>query len=69
MGAGIPFHGERLNNSRYRDDIVIFADNSQGLRLVMNKVNEISRKYCLDNKTKLMIIRKEERYVHNFAIN
>lgn len=61
---GIMVNGERLNNIRYADDTVMFADNPRGLQALMDRVIVCSRRYGLDiniGKTKLMVISKAER--------
>lgn len=58
---GIPLNGERLNNIRYADDTVIFADSLENLQILMNRVTESSQRQGLEiniTKTKLMIISK-----------
>jgi len=53
-----------LNNIRYADDTVIFADSIEGLQQLMDKVNEVSERYGLKmniNKTKFMVVRKEKK--------
>lgn len=61
LDEGILVNGERLNNIRYADDTVVFADSMEGLQRLMDRVVESSSKYGLDlniNKTKYMIISK-----------
>ena len=56
--VGISLNGKRINNIRYADDAVIFADSLEGLQQLRNRVTESSRRNGLDinvNKTKLMI--------------
>lgn len=58
---GILINGERLNNIRYADDAVLFADNLEGLQIVQSPVSEISKNYALDlnaKNTKYMVIIK-----------
>uniref|UniRef100_A0A8D8Q762 Craniofacial development protein 2 n=1 Tax=Cacopsylla melanoneura TaxID=428564 RepID=A0A8D8Q762_9HEMI len=58
---GILLNGERLNNIRYADDTVIFADSLEGLQSLITKVNTVSENYGLQMniaKTKFMIISK-----------
>ena len=55
----ISLNGERINNIRYADDTVIFADTLERLQQIMNIVTESSRRrglYINVNKTKLMIL-------------
>uniref|UniRef100_A0A8D8YBA7 Craniofacial development protein 2 n=3 Tax=Cacopsylla melanoneura TaxID=428564 RepID=A0A8D8YBA7_9HEMI len=62
LDEGISINGVHLNNLRYADDTIVFADTLEGLQQLMNKVTETSKKYGLDintNKTKFMIISKE----------
>lgn len=40
-------NGELLNNKRYADDTVIFADNLQGPQQLMNSVTTRNEKYGL----------------------
>lgn len=60
--------GERINNIRYADDTVIFADNVAGLQLI-DKITDSSQKIGLDintKKTKLMVINTEKINVTNW---
>lgn len=62
--SGVLLNGERLNNIRYADDTVIFADSIESLQQLMDGVNEVSERYGLEmniNKTKFMVISKEKR--------
>lgn len=66
---GIPINGTRLNNIRYADDTLIFADSAEGLQTLGNKVANVSRKYGLDinsKKTKCMLISKNNS--QNFSL-
>jgi len=36
--AEVLLSGERINNFRYADDTVIFADTAQGLQLLLDRV-------------------------------
>ncbi|KAL1458712.1 hypothetical protein WDU94_008838 [Cyamophila willieti] len=59
---GIPINGVRVNNIRYADDTIIFADTLQGLQTLMDRVVEVSAQYGLEmntSKTKLLIVSKE----------
>ena len=58
---GVSVNGQRLNNIRYADDTVVFADNIEGLQELMTRVKDTSEKYGLTlniDKTKFMIIRE-----------
>lgn len=57
----------QLNNLRYANHIIVFANTVEGLQILMNRITEISSRYGLDiktNKTKFMIIRKENIGTH-----
>jgi Reverse transcriptase (RNA-dependent DNA polymerase) len=59
---GILVNGECLNNIRYADDTVVFADSLQSLQDMMNRVTKKSEEYGLrlnTAKTKYMVISKE----------
>lgn len=61
-----------VNNFRYADDTVVFADTAHGLQLLINRVVEISKRYGLEvniSKTKVMIISKERPRGIQFTIN
>ena len=61
IDEGILLNGERINNIRYADDTVIFADSIDGLQHLMSNLEDCSECYGLDmniSKTKLMIISK-----------
>lgn len=61
---GIMVNGERLNNIRYADDTVMFADNPRDLQALMDRVIACSQRYGLNiniSKTKLMVVSKTER--------
>lgn len=65
----IPINGTRLNNIRYADDTLIFADSAEGLQTLVNKVANVSRKYGLDinsKKTKCILISKNNS--QNFSL-
>lgn len=69
---GILLNGERLNNIRYADDTVIFADNMNSLQQLINRINDVSNQYGLKiniNKTKFMVISKETGGRYNLIIN
>lgn len=70
--AGILLNGERLNNIRYADDTVIFADNLASLQLLMDSVTSYSRQYGLEintKKTKFMIISKDQNTRGNLLVD
>lgn len=70
--AGVLLNGEQINNFRYADDTVIFADTAQGLQLLLDRVVESSKRYGLEvntSKTKVMIISKERIRRVQFTIN
>lgn len=55
----IKINGAVINNIRYTDDTAILAENSEDLRLLMNKVSEISEEMGFginDGKTECMVI-------------
>uniref|UniRef100_A0A8D8T8A4 Craniofacial development protein 2 n=1 Tax=Cacopsylla melanoneura TaxID=428564 RepID=A0A8D8T8A4_9HEMI len=61
MEEGITINGTKLNNLRYADDTLVFADSIQSLQKLMNKITEVSSSYGLDinaSKTKVMVISK-----------
>lgn len=69
---GISINGTRLNNLRYADDTIVFTDSIKGLQLLMDRIIEASMRYGLDintNKTKFMIISKEDITVVHLSIN
>lgn len=45
LDAGILVNGERLNNLRYADDTVAFADSPEALQKIMDRVVATSMKY------------------------
>ncbi|XP_030761016.1 serine/threonine-protein kinase SIK2-like [Sitophilus oryzae] len=51
IDEGISINGAPLNNLRYADDTIVFADTIQGLQNLMNSLTESSRKYRLDINT------------------
>jgi len=58
---GISINGTRLNDLRYADDAVVFADAVEDLQILMDKITESSSRYGLDintSKTKFTIISK-----------
>ncbi|KAL1450960.1 hypothetical protein WDU94_003263 [Cyamophila willieti] len=60
---GIPINGVRLNNIRYADDTIVFADSIEALQQLIDKIVETSSRYGLEintQKTKLMVISKEK---------
>lgn len=69
---GIYIKGTRLNNLRYADDTIDFADTIEGLQILMDKITESSIRYGLNintNKTKFMIISKEDITGVHMSIN
>ncbi|KAH1017099.1 hypothetical protein HUJ05_007814 [Dendroctonus ponderosae] len=61
--ARILLYGERLNNIRYADDTIIFADNLASLPLLLDSITSYSRQDGLEintNKTKYLIISKNQ---------
>ena len=65
-------NGVKLNNFRYADDTIIFADTMEGLQKLMTKISETSNRYGLDintNKTKFIIISKKNIQGLNLFIN
>lgn len=63
MNKGILINGLRLNNIRYADDTIVFADNLEDLQALVDKITHHSSQYGLEvnvNKTKLMIISKQK---------
>ena len=69
---GISVNGRKLNNIRYADDTIVFADSIEGLQLLMDRVVEKSSQYGLEintNKTKLMVISKENIGGVHLSIN
>ena len=64
MEAGILLNGESLNNIRYADDTVKFADNLTDLQHFIDQIVKLSDSYDLrinKIKTKLMIIIKGQK--------
>ncbi|CAG9834167.1 unnamed protein product [Diabrotica balteata] len=62
IDEGILLNGERVNNVRYADETMVIADSLEGLQRLMDRINEYSQHYRLNNnthKTKQMIISKE----------
>lgn len=47
LDAGILVNEDRLNNIRYADDTVVFADSPEALQEIMDRVVTVSRKYGL----------------------
>uniref|UniRef100_A0A8D9EQ38 Craniofacial development protein 2 n=1 Tax=Cacopsylla melanoneura TaxID=428564 RepID=A0A8D9EQ38_9HEMI len=72
LEEGISINGFKLNNLRYADDTVVFANTIEGLQALMNKIYETSKKYGLDintSKTKFMIVSKKQINNVNLYIN
>lgn len=62
---GVLVNDKPLNNIRY-DDTVIFADSLEGLQQLMNKVNEVSKRYGLKMTIKkFMVIRRKLPTIFN----
>lgn len=62
VDKGILINGHRLNNIKYADDTVVFADSHEDLQALMDKITHHSSQYGLEvnvKKTKLMIVSKE----------
>lgn len=62
ISEGIKINGVLINNLKYADDTVLIADSDQGLQKLITKINEVSKRYCLNinpEKTKCMIFNKE----------
>lgn len=69
---GILINGERINNIRYADDAIIFADSLEGLQTLMTRITETSQHYGLDlntRKTKYMVISKRPILNTQLTIN
>lgn len=63
MNKGILINGLRLNNIRYADDTIVFADNLKNLQALVDKITHYNSQYGLEvnvNKTQLMIISKQK---------
>jgi len=63
VNDGIKINGEYINNIRYSDDTVIFANNMTCLQRILNKIVDTSESFALFiniNKTKYMIISKKQ---------
>lgn len=61
VDEGILINGERLNNIRYADDTIVFADSLEGLQSLITRIANFSKEYGLDfniKKTKYMVISK-----------
>lgn len=72
IDEGIPLNGVRVNNIRYADDAIVFADTQEGLQALMDKVVEVSKRYGLEmnvNKTKLLVVSKEQINNAHIKIN
>ena len=55
--AGININGERMNNLRFADDIILFAEKEEHLSTLLNNLNEEGRKDGMrmnKKKTKIM---------------
>lgn len=63
---GVNVNGEILNNLRYADDTVVFANTPEGLQELLDRLVTASEKYGLDvntDKTKIMVIKKQQDQV------
>lgn len=63
LEKGILINGHRMNNIRYADDTIVFADSLEDLQVLVDNITHRSNQYGLDvnvNKTKLMIISKKK---------
>ena len=72
IDEGILINGKRLNNIRYADDTIIFADSMEGLQTLVERVAETSQLYGLDfnvKKTKYMVISKNQIPHEQLMIN
>lgn len=62
VDAGVLVNGERINNIRYADDTVVFADSLEGLQELMDRIVEAGSECGLSlniKKTKFMVISKD----------
>ena len=69
---GIMVNGERLNNFRYADDTIVFADSLQNLQALVTNIAEVSQRYGLDlnvKKTKYMVISKNRAPPGQLMVN
>lgn len=69
---GILINGEWLNNIRYADDTIVFADNLNDLQILTNRITEVSNRYGLAlniKKTKFMTISKKPILNAQLTIN
>lgn len=65
-------NGECLDNIRYADDAVVFADSLEGLKALITRTTEISQFYKLDlntSKTKCIVINKRPILNTQLTIN
>uniref|UniRef100_A0A8D9EV91 Craniofacial development protein 2 n=1 Tax=Cacopsylla melanoneura TaxID=428564 RepID=A0A8D9EV91_9HEMI len=72
IDEGISVNGLKLNNLRYADDTIVFADTIEGLQTLMNRIHDTSQMYGLDIntlKTKFMIVSKKPISGVNLYIN
>jgi hypothetical protein len=70
--SGIRVNGKNINNIRYADDTVLFADSMEDLKNLVDKLNNEGQKYRLEinvAKTKLMIISRNEYPEAQLIIN
>ena len=69
---GIKVNGKYMNNIRYADDTVLFADSVQALQEIVSRVNDEGKKYGLsinERKTKFMVLSREEHPDARITIN
>lgn len=72
INAGISLNGEIINNIRYAEDTVIFADSMERFQQLMSRITACSQAYGLDTntkKTKLIIVSKEKMENCQLTIN
>lgn len=70
--SGIKVNGEYINNIRYADDTVVFANSLESLREMMVRVIEVSERYGLSlnfKKTKYMVVSKTNNHPGQLSIN
>ena len=67
---GIKISGRIINNLRYADDIILIAKSPNDLQQLLDKVDEVSRKFGLEistRKTKVMVVAKERIMMHIYC--
>lgn len=64
--SGVIISGERLHNTRYADDTVVFIDSLKGLHELMDRVVDPSSKYrlpfCIRKTTCLVISKHNNKF-------